>query len=316
VSSTERVRARAGPRAVWTLRQTGGSNWLHVLMAEGLVLPSQRGAEPLLPPPSARSLLLTMAGEMLSDRPEGAWTTALLRVLGGLGVEDHAGRQVLARSAASGWLDRERVGRAVRWRLAERGRELVAEGVRRSETYLGSEDEWNGHWLMLYVSVPQQQRTTRKRLYGGLDWLGMGNPTPGLWVSPHHERAPELRRLIADLGLEETAVAVTGPTAGIGMTDAHLVERSWDLTDLAAQYECFLDRESSAAQPEDADGILLTYLDLLNLQQRFMRRDPQLPAALLPEWVGRRGAALLKERRHAWAEQAHARFWQIVEESA
>lgn len=285
-------------------------------MAEGLVLPSQRGGQPLLPPPSARSLLLTTAGEMLSDRDEGAWTTALLRVLGGLGIEDHAGRQVLARSAASGWLERERVGRAVRWRLAERGRELVSEGVRRSATYLSDDDDWNGHWLMLYVSVPQQQRTTRKRLYGGLDWLGMGNPTPGLWVSPHHERAPELRRLIADLDLRSTAVAVTGPTAGIGMCDDELVQRSWDLSGLAAQYERFLVQEADAPEPAGPDGVLLSYLDLLNLQQRFMRLDPQLPPALLPCWVGRQGAALLRERRDAWGERAHARFWEIVEESA
>ncbi len=250
---------------------------------------------------------------MLPDRPEGAWTTALLRVLGGLGVEDHAGRQVLARSAAAGWLERERVGRSVRWRLAARGQELIAEGVRRSEAYLAAEDEWDGRWLMLYVSVPQQQRTTRKRLYGGLDWLGMGNPTPGLWVSPHHERSPELSRLIRDLGLENTAVATTGPTVGIGMSDADLVERSWDLAELAGQYERFLDQEEGAPQPEGADAVMLTYLDLLNLQQRFMRRDPQLPGALLPEWVGREGARLLRERRSAWAESAHTRFWEIVD---
>jgi phenylacetic acid degradation operon negative regulatory protein len=285
-------------------------------MVDGLVLPSQRGAEPVLPPPSARSLLLTLAGEMLPDRPEGAWTTALLRVLGGLGVEDHAGRQVLARSAAAGWLERERVGRAVRWRLAARGRELVAEGVRRSETYLAAGDGWDGEWLVLYVSVPQQQRTTRKRLYGGLDWLGMGNPTPGLWVSPHSERVPELQKLIADLGLEDTAVAVTGPTAGVGMSDAQLVERSWDLTELAAQYGRLIEQESAVPEPTDPDEVLLNYLDLLNLQQRFMRRDPQLPEALLPEWIGRQGAALVRTRRRQWARRAHARFWQIVDESA
>ncbi|MGY0541476.1 PaaX family transcriptional regulator [Nocardioides sp. YJ-D4] len=285
-------------------------------MTEGLVLPRQRGGQPLLPPPSARSLLLTTAGEMLPDRPEGAWTTALLRVLGGLGVEDHAGRQVLARSATAGWLDRERVGRSVRWQLAGHGRELVAEGVRRSTAYLAADDTWDGRWLLLYVSVPQQQRTTRKRLYGGLDWLGLGNPTPGLWVTPHNERVPELRRLISDLDLEETAVAVAGPTAGIGLTDAQLVDRSWDLTHLAEQYRRFIDQESAAPEPADADAVMLTYLDLLNLQQRFMRRDPQLPSALLPEWVGRDAAALLRERRSGWAQRAHARFWQIVDESA
>jgi phenylacetic acid degradation operon negative regulatory protein len=47
-----------------------------------------------------------------------------------------------------------------------------------------------------------------------------------------------------------------------------------------------------------------------------MRRDPQLPEALLPEWIGRQGAALLRTRRRQWARRAHARFWQIVDESA
>lgn len=285
-------------------------------MADALVLPSQRGEQPLLPPPSARSLLLTIAGEMLPDRPEGAWTTALLRVLGGLGIEDHAGRQVLARSATAGWLDRERVGRSVRWQLAGHGQELVAEGVRRSATYLAADDAWDGRWLFLFVSVPQQQRTTRKRLYGGLDWLGMGNPTPGLWVSPHNERVPELQRLVTDLGLEDTAVAVTGPTVGVGLSDAEIVERSWDLTDLAGLYRQFIDQVTDAPEPDGPDGILFSYLDLLNLQQRFMRKDPQLPAALLPEWVGREAAALLRDRRRAWARRAHTRFWQIVDESA
>jgi phenylacetic acid degradation operon negative regulatory protein len=285
-------------------------------MADALVLPSQRGDQLLLPPSSARSLLLTIAGEMLPDRPEGAWTTALLRVLGGLGIEDHAGRQVLARSAAAGWLDRERVGRSVRWQLAGHGEELVAEGVRRSETYLAADDAWDGRWLFLFVSVPQQQRTTRKRLYGGLDWLGLGNPTPGLWVSPHNERVPELRRLVSDLGLEDTALAVAGPTVGVGLTDAELVERSWDLTELAGLYRRFIDQVAGAPEPDGPDGILFSYLDLLNLQQRFMRRDPQLPSALLPEWVGREAAGLMRDRRRAGAPRPHARFWQIVDESA
>jgi len=55
-----------------------------------------------LPPASARSLLLTVLGEFLYPRHDPEWTTALIRVLGGLGVESHAARQAITRSAAAG----------------------------------------------------------------------------------------------------------------------------------------------------------------------------------------------------------------------
>ena len=261
-------------------------------------------------------MLLTVTGEMLKDGDEGAWTVALLRVLSGLGIDDHAGRQVLARSASAGWLERERVGRSVRWHLADRGRTLVDEGVRRSVAYLGGRESWDGRWLVLYVSVPQHRRTTRKRLYGGLTWLGMGNPMPGIWLTPHTERADDLARLIASLDLQDTAFAVTGGTTPIGIADAVIVDRAWDLGDLADRYERFIAQESAAPDPADSDVRLFAYLDLLNLQQRFMRLDPQLPEALMPAWVGRRGAALFAELRSRWSEGAHARFWEIVEEAA
>jgi phenylacetic acid degradation operon negative regulatory protein len=260
-------------------------------------------------------MLLTVVGEMLWDHDDGAWTVALLRVLGGLGIEDHAARQLLARSAAAGWIEREREGRAVRWRLAAAGRALVEEGIRRSATYLNGDDVWDGRWLVLHVTVPQQQRTTRKRLYGGLTWLGMGNPTPGVWVTPHTERAGELTRLITALELDDTALSFVGPSSGVGMGDDAIVRLSWDLADLEARYRRFISQEGAAIDPPDGDAVLLSYLDLLNLQQRFMRLDPQLPVELLPVWVGREAAHLFRTLRHRWGATAHARFWEIVHDS-
>jgi phenylacetic acid degradation operon negative regulatory protein len=40
-----------------------------------------------LPLPSARSLLLTVVGEFCFPHDDAVWTMALIRVLGGLGVE-------------------------------------------------------------------------------------------------------------------------------------------------------------------------------------------------------------------------------------
>jgi hypothetical protein len=62
------------------------------------------GAESPLPEASARSLLLTVVGEFCYPHDDAVWTAALIRVLGGLGVESHAARQAITRAADAGWL--------------------------------------------------------------------------------------------------------------------------------------------------------------------------------------------------------------------
>ncbi len=247
---------------------------------------------------------------------EPAWTTAILRVLGGLGVEEHAARQVLARAAAADWVARERDGRAVRWRIAQRGLTLAADGIRRSNAYLSGTPTWDGRWLMLFVTVPNQRGAIRKRLYGGLSWLGMGNPIPGLWVTPHFERGDELTELVHSLQLEHSALAVIGSLHRAGMHAHEIVQKAWDLTEPAHYYEVLLTDLDNRPEPRDSDELLIAYLELLNRQQHLMRIDPFLPEALLPEWIGRAGAARIRTLREKWAEPAFARWAEILEESA
>ncbi|MFF3572636.1 PaaX family transcriptional regulator C-terminal domain-containing protein [Nocardia jiangxiensis] len=269
-----------------------------------------------LPAPSARSLLLTVIGEMMYAPSEAAWTTALLHVLGGLGVEEHAARQVLARAADAGWVVRERDGRAVKWRLAEKGRALVTDGIHRSDAYLAGPPEWDGRWLLLFVTVPGEQRTTRKRLYGGLSWLGLGNPMPGVWLTPHTERGAELSELVESLGLRSSALSVVGTVHDAGLGGDEIAGKAWDLTDLEVHYKTLLDQLNSLPEPRGGDETLFAYLELLNVQQRFMRRDPYLPEELLPEWIGRDGAALIRACRERWGRLAHARWRELVRDCA
>ncbi|MCZ4589204.1 PaaX family transcriptional regulator [Rhodococcus opacus] len=269
-----------------------------------------------LPPPSARSLLLTVVGELTHATEEEAWTTALLRVLGGLGIEQHAGRQLLARAASAKWLERERRGRAVHWRLAGKGRTLVSDGIRRSNAYLAGPPSWDGRWLLLFVTVPNQLRTTRKRLYGGLSWLGMGNPLSSVWTTPHVDRGDELTDLVQTLGLETSSLAVIGSVQAVGMTDREIVRTAWDLTGIAESYELLIAQLDAPTDLPDEDAVLLAYLRLLNVQQRLMRRDPFLPEELLPDWIGREGAQKIRQRREQWAPIAHARWAKIVQECA
>ena len=268
-----------------------------------------------LPPASARSLLLTVLGEFAYPGDEAVWTTALVRVLGGLGVEIHAARQAINRSAEAGWIESERVGRTVRWRLTSEGRRVVEDGVRRAASFLSQPSTWDGRWLVLLVSVPQSERTTRKRLYGALTWLRMGNPTPGVWLTPHVEAVDELRSVIARFGLTYSAICFTGRTEDIGLSDDQIVRRAWNLSELAESYRALLTRYTHH-RPAAGDEVLLSYLELRNLLQRFLRLDPQLPEELLPDWVGHEAAELFRSRRDQWASAARERWDELMRECA
>jgi phenylacetic acid degradation operon negative regulatory protein len=265
----------------------------------------------VLPAPSARSMLITVLGELAFPDGRPVLTSTLLDVMRGLGIEDHAARQAIARSAAAGWMKSQRRGRAVQWQVAEHGREIVEDGMRRSAAFLDESTSWDGRWLMLLVSVPQEQRTVRKQLYGGLSWLGLGNPTPGVWVSPHTSVGPEVRELVAGFGLRSSSLGFVGATTELGMTDAEIVSSAWDLTDLAGRYATFLAQYGSL-DPAPGNDTMLTFLQMLNLLQRFMRLDPRLPVELLPEWVGRDAAALIRQGRERWSAEAHQHWKDIV----
>lgn len=269
-----------------------------------------------LPAPSARSLLLTVIGELMESSRRQVWTGALVHVLNGLGVEEHAARQVLARAATSQWIERERQGRSVHWRLADRGKILVADGIRRSGEYLAGPPDWDGRWLILFVTVPADQRTTRKRLYGGLTWLGMGNPAPGVWVTPHVGRVDELGELVGGLGLRASALSAVGRVDDVGIGVSEIVDKAWDFSDLGKIYRALIEQLEGLPEPRGGDEILCVYLELLNIQQRLMRRDPLLPEELLPVWIGRDGAQLIRSCRDRWERRAHARWAELLEEKS
>lgn len=264
-----------------------------------------------LPAPSARALLLTVLGELVYPDDAPVWTAALLEVLRGLGVETHAARQAIARGSAAGWIEGERHGRSTVWRVAPRGRRLIEDGMRRSAAFVEPFDAWDGRWLILLVTVPQQQRAQRKRLYGALSWIGMGNPTPGVWLTPHTEHAEEARETIRELGLEGSTLAFSGPAAGIGLSEEEIVRSAWDLDELGARYRTLLNRYADV-DPAPGDETLFTHVEMLNALQRFLRLDPRLPVALLPEWVGRDGADLFRTRRAAWSAPARERWREIA----
>src|SRR6202046_5662982 len=91
-----------------------------------------RPGRPLVSAGSARSQLLTVLGELVMPNGNSVWTSSLLYVLTGLGIEEQTARQAIARGAAAGWITARRQGREVRWELTGAGRRLIETGAGRA----------------------------------------------------------------------------------------------------------------------------------------------------------------------------------------
>lgn len=275
---------------------------------------------------SARSLLLTVFGEYVLPSGAAVWTSTLLHVAAGLGVEEKAARQALNRLAADGWIAAGREGRRVRWALTGHGRTLLTEGAERIYSFGRERESWDGRWLVLLVSVPEAQRDLRHRLRNGLTWAGLGSPSPGVWVSPHPAREAEAKQVVGDLGLDAVAFSFCGPFAGIG-SERSMVEQAWHLGELARAYEEFVRRFAGlrprgadeggtdvvSAKGVPSDEVLFAQIRLVDEWRRFPRLDPQLPLEMLPpHWIGLRAANVFDDLHRQWHGAAQQRWAQLV----
>jgi phenylacetic acid degradation operon negative regulatory protein len=264
---------------------------------------------------SARSLLLTLLGELVVPAGEPVWTASLLYVLTGLGVSEQAARQAIARASDAGWIAGERFGREVCWSVMPTVTELLEAITARVVSLHPAPERWDGNGIFLFVNVPQEKRAVRKRLYSALGWAGFGNPAPGLWTCPHVDRLDEAKAVIEELGLRDSTITAVGQLAGIGLTVPEIIAQAWSLDDVAARYATLLDTYEGM-EPGPGDELLFSYLALVDEWRKFPAMDPQLPRDVLPDWIGRRAADTFVTLRAKWEPAMRERWAEVVELTA
>jgi phenylacetic acid degradation operon negative regulatory protein len=266
---------------------------------------------PTIPVGSARSLLYAILGELVLPYGDAVWTVPLLYVMRGMGIEEAAARQALSRVVEAGLIVGTKHGRAVRLTVPDEGKAHIDAIRRRSATLIDPPRRWDGRCLIAAITVPQRLRGIRRRLYSELHWQGFGNPAPGIWTSPHLDRADELRSLIDKFDLNDTTVTFIGKSLGIGLTDSEIVDRAWDLRHIEARYQDTINT-FTGLEPTSDDGLLLAYIALVREFAELSSLDPQLPEDLLPDWIGHRATRLFVDLKANWSARAHARWREIV----
>ncbi len=259
--------------------------------------------------PSARSLLFTILGEYVFPTGGVVWTATLMRALRVLGVEEKASRQAMARAALDGFIERERIGRHVRWRLTDPGRALLRQGAERIYSFGEPLTDWDGRWVVLVTHTTEISQQARHRSRTRLTWAGFGRLAPGVWVAARPERPErpereeEARRVLEETGLLGSAVSFVGDLGSIG-DEAEIVSAAWDLDGLEQRYEEFI-TDFAGSAPADPVSTFEASTRLVHEWRKFPFLDPGLPQRLLPsDWSGIVAHDLFHDRHAAWGDQA------------
>jgi phenylacetic acid degradation operon negative regulatory protein len=267
------------------------------------------------PPVRTQFLVFTLFGDYVVPRGGTIWTSSLIDLLELLDVSERAARSTLSRMARKGWISASKHGRRSQYSLTARGWMLITQGEQR--IFEPAFSNWDGLWHLVVYSLPERKRRLRHSLRKGLAWLGYGSLAPGTWISPH-SRKVEVKNLCNDLGVNKYVEIFSGTHLGLTM-DREMVQRCWDLNDLAKQYHKFIARyekgylecKNGAEVPSDACFVRRFWLT--HDFQSFPLTDPNLPISLLaPDWIGFKARGMFDDYRRMLEARANAFVDKVV----
>ena len=265
--------------------------------------PHARIGNPLMKP---RAIVWDLFGDHLRYIHDGrVRMRALNQLLDLFGVGESTTRVVLSRMRREGWFTTSREGRQTSYALTRRSVRMLDEGQAR--IFDRGRDAWDGIWRTVIYAVPEESRGERDRVRRTLAWHGFGPLAAGTWISPH-PRLETVRDALA--GLSATRMDLLESRALSRAADREMAFRCWDLdglgrdyVELISGYEQLPGALELAALP--GSEALRRQVELVASYRALPFRDPDLPAALLPEgWPGRRAHELFTAAHDALQENA------------
>jgi phenylacetic acid degradation operon negative regulatory protein len=277
-------------------------------------------------PPRASSLVVSVFGDAVVAHGGVVWLGSLIRWLAPFGVNERAVRTAVHRLTVDQWFTSSSNGRRSDYALTQTSRHRFADAERR--IYAATPPGWDGSWSVVVLGHGRSARWAADRRDAArreLRWHGFGELAPTVLVHPSAD-LDELRLALRDLGIERRAIVLRARAedrvTGGGTPLRELVSSAWDLTELADRYRAYLRRFGPLARALEVDGPpaaeICFRLRVLAIHEyrRILLRDPELPAALLPErWAGAEAATLCATLYRAVAAPA-ARYIQSSGETA
>jgi phenylacetic acid degradation operon negative regulatory protein len=238
------------------------------------------------------------------------WIGALIRLMASFGVSPQAVRQAVSRMSRQGWLSARRRANRGYYAVTERGRRRIEE---LSPRIYGPVIEWDGKWRLLTYAIGEAHRRRRERLRAELSALGWAQLAPSTWISPSDTLSAAREAARTTQTLE--AIHLFTAEYGGPLSDRALLERCWNVDEIAGAYRDFIGRHEApfARERERSDlsdeGALVARLWLVHDFRKFAYLDPGLPSELLPaHWPGTTAAALFREYYALLARKSQRHF--------
>ena len=132
--------------------------------------------------PAPRQLILTLYGLYARDEHNWLSVSAVVRLMGDLGVDSAGVRSSISRLKRRGVLQAMRMDGAAGYALSDDALELLREGDVR---IFGRQRAVESDGLVMVVfSIPESERDKRHQLRSTLVSMGFGTVSPGVWVAP------------------------------------------------------------------------------------------------------------------------------------
>lgn len=268
----------------------------------GAPLPAGRARRP-------QTLLLTLLGRHVLHQPIAVSSGTFIAVLDRLDIASHAARSTLTRMVNRGHLVRYRQGRQAYFSLTPRTERVLEEGVPRIFGTSPVRDAGDDEWTLLSFSIPEEQRSHRHNLRVALGWRGFGLLRHGLWIAPGRV---DMGEVVDQLDLHERIEVFVGQPAA--PTDIRrVVADAWDLDEVRAGYERFIDRWRDGSPP-GLRGPLARQVQLITEWRLLLLDDPRLPEDHLPAgWPAGTAHDLFQIHHAALTDAARAEFEQLLE---
>lgn len=253
----------------------------------------------------AGSLITTVFGDAILPRGGRVSLGSMIQLLQPLGVNERLVRTAVYRLVQKEWLRSEALGRKTDYMLTPSGRSRFNEAS--MQIYAADIPGWDRRWRLMLV-VGELDGRLREQLRRALFWHGFGETTSGCFVHPTADLEKVTDSLVAE-GLGEVlshliAMVAVNSRAAQCATDSAMVQKAWNLDQLALAYEGFLEKyepiRNALATPGQGElteeSAFLVRTLLIHDVRRLLLRDPQLPESLLPaSWPGSRARQLCRD---------------------